>query len=73
MAVRTAKPLKHGTVLDFAFELSSGVRISARGQVAWVNSEGQAGIMLQTLRGKGSEQLESWLTAREQLDSKGLM
>ena len=70
MAVRTAKPLKHGTVLDFTFELSLAVRVSARGQVAWVNSEGMAGIMLQTLRGKGSEQLDAWLAAREKLDSK---
>ena len=71
MAVRTVKPLKHGAVLDFTFELSMGARISARGQVAWVNSEGMAGIRLQTLRGKGSEHLEAWLAAREQLDSTG--
>jgi len=71
MAVRTVKPLKHGAVLDCTFELSMGVRISARGQVAWVNSEGMAGIMLQTLRGKGSEQLDAWLASREQLDSRG--
>ena len=70
LAVRTAKPLKHGAVLDFAFELSMGVRISARGQIAWVNSEGVAGVVLQTLRGKGSEQLNAWLAAREKLDSK---
>ncbi len=70
MAVRTVKPLKHGAVLDFTFELSMGVRISARGQVAWVNSEGTAGIILQTLRGKGSEQLDAWLASREQLDPK---
>lgn len=70
LAVRTVRPLKHGAVLDFTFELSLGVRISARGQVAWVNSEGMAGILLQTLRGKGSEQLDAWLAAREKLDSK---
>jgi|SRR5579864_2680990 len=71
MAIRTVRPLKHGAVLDFAFELSMGVRISARGQVAWVNSEGMAGIALQTLRGKGREQLDAWLVSREQLDSAG--
>jgi len=70
MAIRAVKPLKHGAVLDFAFELSMGVRISARGQVAWVNSEGVAGIIVQALRGKGSEQLGAWLTAREKLDLK---
>src|SRR5215469_14845424 len=70
MAIRTLRPLKYGAVLDFAFELSMGVRISARGQVAWVNSEGMAGVVLQTLRGKGSEQLEAWLGARERLNLK---
>lgn len=71
MAVRTVKPLKQGAVLDFTFELSMGARISARGQVAWVNSEGMAGIILQTVRGKGSELLDTWLEAREQLRSEG--
>jgi len=71
MAVRTAKPLKQGAVLDFTFELSTGARITARGQVAWVNTEGIAGIILQTVRGKGSEQLDAWLAAREQLRSEG--
>ena len=71
MAIRAVSPLKHGAVMDFTFELSVGVRISARGQVAWVNSEGMAGIMLQTLRGKGSEQLAAWIASREQLDSPG--
>lgn len=71
MAVRTVKPLRHGEVLDFQFELSMGVRISARGQVAWVNSEGMAGIILQMLRGKGSEQLDGWLASRAKLFSEG--
>jgi hypothetical protein len=71
MAVRTAKPLKQGAVLDFTFELVMGARISARGQVAWVNTDGMAGIILQTVRGKGSEQLDAWLAAREQLRSEG--
>ena len=67
MAVRTLKPLKQGAVLDFTFELPMGARISGRGQVAWVNSEGMAGIILQTLRGKGSGQLDAWVASREQL------
>lgn len=67
MAVHTVRPLKQGAVLDFAFELSMGARISARGLVAWVNSEGMAGIILQTVRGKGGELLENWLISREQL------
>lgn len=71
MALRTVKPLKQGAVLDFTFELSMGAHISARGQVAWVNSERMAGIILQTFRGQGSELLEAWLAAREQLRSEG--
>jgi Tfp pilus assembly protein PilZ len=70
MAVRTVKPLKQGAVLDLAFELSLGARISTRGQVAWVNSEGMAGIILQGVRGKGNEQLQAWLASREQLRSE---
>ncbi len=70
MAIRTVNPLKHGAVLDFIFELSIGVRISARGQVAWVNSEAMAGIVLQTVRGKGSEHLDSWLASQEKLRSQ---
>jgi hypothetical protein len=36
-----------------------------------VNTEGMAGIILQTVRGKGSEQLDAWLAAREQLRPEG--
>jgi hypothetical protein len=70
MAVRTAKALKHGAVVDFAFELSLGVRLSGKGQVAWVSGEGMAGILLQTLRGRGREQLDAWLAGRERLAEK---
>jgi CheY-like chemotaxis protein len=67
MAVRTTKALKHSSVVDFAFELTLGASISGKGQVAWTNTEGMAGIVLQTFHGKGREQLEAWLTAQEQL------
>lgn len=70
MAVRTAKPLKHSAAVDFAFELSLGVRVSGKGQVAWVNADGLAGIILQTLRGKGKEQLDAWLAVRERAAEK---
>ncbi len=36
-------------------------------QVAWVNTEGMAGINLQTFRGTGREHIEVWLRAKEQL------
>jgi response regulator RpfG family c-di-GMP phosphodiesterase len=71
MAVRAARRLKHGAVVDFAFELSIGVRLSGKGQVAWVNTDGMAGILLQTLRGKGKDHLDAWLASRERLADKG--
>ena len=70
MAVRTAKPPRHAAVIDFSFELASGATVSGKGQVAWINSEGQAGIVLQVFHGKTREHLEAWLTAQEQLSSK---
>lgn len=71
MAVRTAKALKHAAVVDFEFELSLGARVSGKGQVAWTNAEGMAGIGIQTLRGKGKEHLDRWLAARERIAEKG--
>jgi hypothetical protein len=72
MAVRATKPLKHHSVMDFAFELSPGASVSGKGQVAWTNTEGMAGIILQVFHGKGREHLESWLTAQEQLSHKSI-
>jgi hypothetical protein len=65
MAVRSTKPLKHSATVEFTFEPSLGARISGKGQVAWVNSEGMAGIVVQILRGKGKEQLDTWIAVRE--------
>jgi response regulator RpfG family c-di-GMP phosphodiesterase len=67
MAVRTVKALKHSSIIDFAFDLSLGASVSGKGQVAWLNSEGQAGIVLQIFHGQGREHLEAWLTAQEKL------
>jgi hypothetical protein len=44
-----------------------GASVSGKGQVAWLNSEGQAGIVLQIFHGQGREHLEAWLTTQEQL------
>lgn len=67
MAVRTTKALKHTSMIDFAFDLSAGASVTGRGQVAWINTEGMAGIILQTFRGTGRANLEVWLRAQEQL------
>ena len=71
MAVRTIKPLKHTSVVDFAFDLPLGASIRGKGQVAWVNSEGAAGINLQTFHGRAKDHLDLWITAQEQLALKG--
>jgi response regulator RpfG family c-di-GMP phosphodiesterase len=71
MAVRTAKALKHSSVVDFMFDLPLGGIVSGRGQVAWMNTEGMAGIILQSFRGRGREHLEAWLTAEERAWEKG--
>jgi DNA-binding NarL/FixJ family response regulator len=70
MAVRTVRPLKHTGGVDFSFALPLGADIKGKGQVAWINSEGMAGIALETFDGKGKEQLEGWLFAQELLGSK---
>ncbi len=71
MAVRTAKALRHSSVIDFEFDLSLGTSVRGKGQVAWMSTEGMAGIILQIFHGKGREHLEAWLTAREQLGVPG--
>ena len=71
MAVRTAKALRHSSVIDFEFDLSRGASVRGKGQVAWMSTEGMAGIILQIFHGKGREHLEAWLTAREQLGVPG--
>ena len=70
MAVRAVRDLKQWSVIQFAFELSLGVEISGRGQVAWTSSEGMAGILFQTLNGMGRGYLGSWLAGREGLSRK---
>ena len=67
MAVRTVRPLRQGATVDFRFELTPGMPVSGKGQVAWMNSDGMAGIVLQMLRGKGKEILDTWLESRERM------
>jgi CheY-like chemotaxis protein len=70
MAVRTVKTVRHSSVIDFESDLSMGTSVSGKGQVAWINTEGVAGIVLQTFRGMGREHLEAWLTGQEKLGFK---
>jgi ActR/RegA family two-component response regulator len=70
MALRATKPLKYSSAVDFAFELAFGLNVTGKGQVAWTNTEGMAGIMMETIHGKGREFLEAWLTTQEKLGPK---
>jgi ActR/RegA family two-component response regulator len=70
MAVRTTTPLKHSSLVEFTFDLSFGADLTGKGQVAWTNTEGMAGIIFRFFRGTGQEQLKAWLNAREQLAPK---
>lgn len=72
-AVRTTRALKHSSMIDFEFELPFGAIMSGRGQVAWTNQQGMAGILVHLFQGKGREHLEAWLTAREQLSAPAVI
>jgi len=72
MAVRTTKPLKHSSMIEFDFEVTFGAAVSGRGEVAWTSKEGMAGIIIHTFRGKGREHLEAWILSREQLAATGV-
>jgi len=68
MAVHTVNPLNRSAIVDISFDLPLGININVKGQVAWVNSEGMAGIALQDFPGKTRDFLDSWLTAQEELN-----
>jgi len=68
LAVRTVKPLSKGAAVEFSFALPLGVNLKGKGQVAWVNAEGVAGIAIQAFDGRGKEYLEGWLTAQEEIE-----
>jgi len=70
MAVRLAKPLKYSSSVDFSFELGLGMQVSGRGQVAWTNTEGTAGILIRSFHGNSLAHLETWIISREQLALK---
>jgi len=70
MAVHTVSPLKRSAIVEISFDLPLGININVKGQVAWVNSEGLAGIALQDFAGKARDFLDSWLTAQEELNWK---
>lgn len=50
IAVRTAPPLKHSSLVEFAFDLPFESNLVGKGQVAWTNTEGMAGINILLLQ-----------------------
>ena len=72
MAVRTARPLKHSSLVEFTFDLSFGTNLTGKGQVAWTNTEGMAGIIIRLFHGTGQIQLRAWLDAREQIERNNI-
>ena len=72
MAFQLLKPLAPSMVIEFAFELSTGQPITGRGEIAWANGAGRAGIKFQCLHGKGEEQLQEWLLEQQEIGTAPL-
>jgi len=71
MAVRTGEGLGRSSVMDFAFDLPQGTSVRGKGHVAWTNTEGMAGIILQIFHGTARRAIgKLWLTTQEQLHAK---
>ncbi|PYU49828.1 MAG: hypothetical protein DMG53_04285 [Acidobacteria bacterium] len=64
------KPLHQDSVALHITIAKAGASVTGKGQVAWINTEGMAGIVLQTFDENGREHLEAWLAAQEQLGIK---
>jgi DNA-binding response OmpR family regulator len=64
MEVLTAEPLERGGQLAFRFQLSDRtLEVEARGEVAWANRNGQAGVRFLDVAETFSAKLKAWLQA----------
>jgi c-di-GMP-binding flagellar brake protein YcgR len=64
MEVLTAEPLDRGGQMAFRFQLSDRtLEVEARGEIAWANRNGQAGIRFLDLAETFSAKLKTWLQA----------
>jgi DNA-binding response OmpR family regulator len=64
MELLTAEPQVARAVLEFRFQLPDGsLEVHAQGQVAWANSNGQAGVKFLDLDASVRTQLQIWLQA----------
>jgi len=53
-----------GSALEFAFELPIGALIRGRGEVAWTNADGLAGVKFDVLRDQAYSSLSAWISQR---------
>ncbi|PYX89796.1 MAG: hypothetical protein DMG68_03915, partial [Acidobacteria bacterium] len=63
MDVLSAQPLQGSQSLEIHFSLPDLTQVGVKGQVAWANTNGQAGIQFVELGDKEREIVGSWLTA----------
>src|SRR5215472_8484203 len=64
MDVLTAEPQTAGALIAFHFTVPDGtVAVEARGQVAWVNPNGQTGVHFLDVQQDVMEKLKTWLKA----------
>lgn len=63
MDVLSAQPLQSGQKLEIHFSLPDLTQISVSGQVAWANTNGQAGVQFAEVSDQQRETLYSWLNA----------
>lgn len=64
MDVLTAEQQTAGALLAFQFQLPDGaVKVDARGQVAWANTNGQTGVHFLDLSDTTKDELKAWLKA----------
>jgi DNA-binding response OmpR family regulator len=67
IAIRVASQLQKETVVGVSFTLPSGnVSFELKGQIAWTDSTGHAGIRFVEVPQSSQYQLEKWLTERLQ-------
>jgi CheY-like chemotaxis protein len=64
MEVLTAEPQPRGTMLTFSFELPSGeLKVEARGEVAWSQSNGETGVRFVELNELTKQEIKGWVQA----------
>lgn len=66
MAIWSLFYLTPGSPIDFAFEVPFGGVIRGRGEVAWTNADGLAGIRFRVLPDSAYNHLSQWFSRRDE-------